>query len=69
MEAKHDSVLMQEVLDALEIAPSDTVVDATLGGAGHFAAILEKLGEAGVIIGIDADSEAVERAREAYATD
>ncbi len=69
MEAKHDSVLMQEVLDALEIASSDTVVDATLGGAGHFAAILEKLGEGGVIIGIDADSEAVERARETYASD
>ncbi len=60
---------MQEVLDALEIAPSDTVVDATLGGAGHFAAMLGKLGEGGTIVGIDADSEAVERAREATALD
>lgn len=69
MEARHDSVLMQEVLDALEIAPADTVVDATLGGAGHFSALLAALGEGGVIVGIDADPAAVERARTAYALD
>ncbi len=69
MEARHDSVLMQEVLEALEVSPSDTVVDATLGGAGHFAALLTALGEGGVIIGIDADPAAVERGRAAYALD
>src|SRR3989344_8611757 len=69
MEARHDSVLMQEVLDALDVQPGDTIVDATLGGAGHFSAILERLGESGTIIGIDADAEAVERARTVYAED
>lgn len=69
MEARHDSVLMNEVLEALDVQPGDTVVDATLGGAGHFKEILSALGEGGVIIGIDADSAAVERAREAYAQD
>lgn len=69
MEARHDSVLMQEVLEALEVQPSNTVVDATLGGAGHFAGLLAALGEGGVIIGIDADLAAVERGREAYALD
>src|SRR3989344_9277478 len=69
MEARHDSVLMQEVLEALEVRPSDTVVDATLGGAGHFKELLAALGEGGVIVGIDADSAAVERGREAYAND
>ncbi len=69
MEAKHDSVLMDEVLKALEVAPGDTVVDATLGGAGHFREILSRLGADGVLIGIDADPEAVERARAAYADD
>ncbi|MCX6787369.1 MAG: 16S rRNA (cytosine(1402)-N(4))-methyltransferase RsmH [Candidatus Kaiserbacteria bacterium] len=68
-EARHDSVLMTEVLEALDIQPSDTVVDATIGGAGHFAALLAALGEGGVIIGIDADPAAVERGREAYARD
>jgi len=69
MEARHDSVLMQEVLEALAIEPADTVVDATLGGAGHFEAMLAALGEGGVIVGIDADSAAVERGRAAYALD
>lgn len=69
MEARHDSVLMQEVLEALEVKPSDTVVDATLGGAGHFGSMLAALGEGGVIIGIDADPAAVERARAVYALD
>lgn len=69
MEARHDSVLMQEVLEALDVQSGDTVVDATLGGAGHFATLLEKLGEAGIIVGIDADGAAVERGREVYARD
>ena len=69
MEAKHDSVLMNEVLEALEIVPSDTVLDATLGGAGHFAKMLGALGPDGILVGIDADGEAVERARAAYAAD
>ncbi len=60
---------MKEVLEALDVQPSDIVVDATLGGAGHFKEILAALGEGGVVIGIDADSAAVERAREAYAQD
>lgn len=60
---------MDEVLEALDVQPGDTVVDATLGGAGHFKEILSALGEGGVVIGIDADSAAVERAREAYAQD
>lgn len=69
MESKHDSVLTKEVLKALAVQPGDTVVDATLGGAGHFKELLSQLGEGGVIVGIDADSSAVERGREAYAAD
>ncbi len=68
-ESRHESVMMKEILDALSVKPSDTVVDATLGGAGHFSAFLTELGEGGVIVGIDADALAVERGREAYATD
>lgn len=69
MEARHDSVLTQEVLEALSVAPSDTVVDTTLGGAGHFKELLAALGEGGVIVGIDADPAAVERGRAVYALD
>ena len=60
---------MEETLEALDIQPSDTVLDATLGGAGHFSALLARLGEGGVMLGIDADAEAVERARAVYALD
>lgn len=69
MEARHDSVLVAEVMESLQITPSDTVVDATLGGAGHFADILGRLGAEGTLVGIDADADAVERARTAYASD
>jgi len=69
MEARHDSVLLQETLGALDVRPGDTVVDTTIGGAGHFKALLALLGEGGVIVGIDADPAAVERGREAYAAD
>jgi len=69
MEARHDSVLLNEVLEALEIRANSVVIDGTLGGAGHFKAILAKLGEGGTIVGIDADAAAVERGREVYAQD
>ena len=63
MEAKHDSVLLEEVMEALAIAPTDTVVDATLGGAGHFARLLRSLQQGGTLLGIDADLAAVHRAQ------
>lgn len=69
MPAHHDSVLLSEAVDALAVRENDVVVDATTGGAGHFAALLAKLGADGVIVGIDADTSATERAREAYALD
>ncbi len=69
MEAKHDSVLMKEVLSALAVQSSDVVIDGTLGGAGHFKHLLSALGSEGVIVGIDADIEAVERARDVYSAD
>lgn len=69
MEARHDSVLVLEVLEALDVQSDDIVVDATLGGAGHFAELEVALGEGGVMVGIDADPAAVDRGRAAYALD
>ncbi len=65
MENKHESVLLSEAVEALEVSPSDVVVDATIGGAGHFASLLGKLDTSGTLIGIDADADAIERAKEA----
>ena len=69
MEARHESVLLVEAIEALALAKNDTVVDATIGGAGHFRSLLEHLGSDGVLIGIDADAEAIGRAREAARED
>lgn len=63
-EQRHDTVLLEEAVEALEVVPNDVVVDATLGGAGHFRALLAKLGSEGTLVGIDADEDALVRAQE-----
>lgn len=63
MEARHDTVFLQEAVEALAIEHGDTVVDATVGGAGHFTQMLQKLDSTGTLIGIDADTDALSRAR------
>ena len=59
----HDTVLLEEAVDALQVERDDVVVDATLGGAGHFRALLAKLGKEGTLVGIDADADALVRAQ------
>lgn len=59
----HRSVLLQEVLTHLVIHEGDTLVDATVGGAGHTRALAERVGPTGRVIGIDTDSDALVRAR------
>lgn len=62
-QAGHRSVLLHEAIEQLAIEPDDTVVDATLGGAGHALAIAQKLDKRGTLIGIDADHDAIVRAQ------
>lgn len=61
MEFKHESVLLQETIDNLNIKPNGIYVDGTLGGAGHSFKILQQL-EDGRLIGIDQDIEAIDAA-------
>lgn len=63
----HDTVLLNEAVDGLSLEAGDVVVDATLGGAGHFRSLFGKLDSGGTLIGIDADEDAIERARAAVA--
>ena len=58
----HIPVLMDEVLEGLQPEGSKIIVDGTLGGAGHSAAILERLGPDGQLISLDRDLDAVEAA-------
>lgn len=60
----HKPVLLQESLETLDIQADDVVLDGTLGGAGHAAEIVAKLGPKGTFIGIDADADAITRAEE-----
>lgn len=61
MQPGHTTVLLKEAVDALDVSPTDCVVDATVGGAGHFSLLMSKLGPEGTLIGIDADDEAIAR--------
>src|SRR3989344_6638632 len=63
-EAKHRPVLLHEAIEFLALKSDDTLVDATLGGAGHALASIGKLGERGKFVGFDLDSDAIERAKE-----
>ncbi|HPA44240.1 MAG TPA: 16S rRNA (cytosine(1402)-N(4))-methyltransferase RsmH [bacterium] len=57
---RHQPVLLQEILNLLDCAPGECVVDATVGYGGHSFEICKRLGEKGTLIGIDRDEEAVE---------
>jgi len=54
--------MLQEVVAALEPKPGGRYVDATLGGAGHAAAILDASSPNGWLFGCDRDGAAVEAA-------
>ena len=60
----HDPVLLEEVLDLLRPAEGQTIVDCTLGRAGHSSAIAARLGESGTLIGLDVDPRNLEYAKE-----
>ena len=54
----HIPVLVEEVLDALAIAPGETHVDGTFGGGGYTRAMLEQ--GAARVLAFDRDPEAIE---------
>ena len=60
----HQTVLLREAVEALEIKPSGTYVDGTFGRGGHSRAILEQLGPQGRLLALDRDPQAVAVARE-----
>jgi len=53
----HLPVLPQQVLELLAPQPGQTIVDCTLGRAGHSLLIANELGSEGAIIGLDVDPE------------
>jgi 16S rRNA (cytosine1402-N4)-methyltransferase len=61
---RHAPVLFQEAIDLLRVRPGATVVDCTLGLAGHAAGIARLLGAEGHLIGFEWDTEALALAKE-----
>jgi 16S rRNA (cytosine1402-N4)-methyltransferase len=60
-DTRHIPVLLQETVEALNIHPGDTVIDATLGGGGHTGEILKRVLPKGKVIALDADSDALKK--------
>lgn len=62
MEFKHESVLLKETMEYLNVNPDGIYVDGTLGGGGHAYEVCRRLSPKGKLIGIDQDEDAVEAA-------
>lgn len=63
----HTPVLVAEVVQQLNLKTGGRYLDATIGGAGHAVAILERIGPTGALLGIDCDPGAVAASRERLA--
>ncbi len=59
---EHQSVLLYETVDSLNIKPDGIYVDGTLGGGGHAFQVAKRLGSQGRLIGIDQDGDAIKAA-------
>ncbi len=64
---EHRPVLLDEVLRILALRPGMTVVDCTVGWAGHSSELLARIGPTGLLIGLDMDAQNLPRAKERIA--
>ncbi len=65
----HQSVLLDEVLEGLNIRPEGVYFDGTFGRGGHAAAVLQRLGPQGRLLAMDKDPDAIRFAAEKFAND
>jgi 16S rRNA (cytosine1402-N4)-methyltransferase len=61
---EHLPVMLNEVLAVLNPQPGQTVVDCTLGFAGHSCELLKRVGPTGLLIATDLDPDNLPRATE-----
>jgi len=61
---QHTTVLLSEAVDALDIQPDGTYVDATFGRGGHSRLMLSKLSPQGRLIAFDKDPDAIQAAQQ-----
>lgn len=65
----HETVLLHETIDMLNVKPSGIYVDCTLGGAGHARYLLSQLNQLGRLIAFDQDPIALENAKTELASE
>ena len=63
----HQPVMIEEAMYYLKPEKGDTQVDCTIGEGGHSAEILKRVGEEGMLIGIDRDEEILLQAKKRFA--
>lgn len=68
-DSSHQTVLLNEAVDALVQDVDGFYVDGTFGRGGHSARILERLSERGRLLGIDKDADAIAVAHERFGDD
>jgi 16S rRNA (cytosine1402-N4)-methyltransferase len=56
---QHTTVLLSEAVNALDLQPDGTYIDATFGRGGHTRLMLSKLSDKGRVIAFDKDPEAI----------
>jgi 16S rRNA (cytosine1402-N4)-methyltransferase len=66
---KHETVLLNEAVEALNIKSDGVYIDATFGRGGHSAEIIKQLGPKGRLLLIDKDPLAIAFAKEVYKDD
>lgn len=57
----HQAVLLEETIDHLMINDKGRYVDCTVGGGGHLRHLMSRLKAGALVIGLDKDSEVLER--------
>ena len=62
-EFRHETVLLRESVEGILGDLDGIYVDCTLGGGGHSAALADRLGPSGCLVGIDQDPAAVQAGR------
>lgn len=62
-EFTHESVMVAEVLESLALQAGETVVDGTVGLAGHARRMAERIRPGGTLLGFDWDAGMLEIAR------
>ncbi|HVN26687.1 MAG TPA: 16S rRNA (cytosine(1402)-N(4))-methyltransferase RsmH [Candidatus Paceibacterota bacterium] len=57
----HEAVLLEEVIEALDPHPGEFVIDGTVDGGGHAAAVLERIMPQGMFLGVDWDETMIRK--------